>query len=66
MGVTYKILSKVFATRMKMVSILGSCLRSGDDGIICKLDVKKARDHVLRVCLLEILKRMGFGGCWCE
>jgi hypothetical protein len=44
---------------------LDSRLRSGEPGVICKMDLKKAYDHVNWDFLLYMLKRCGFGGIWC-
>lgn len=41
--------------------VVDTCVRRGDDGVICKLDMEKAYDHFSWECLLEIMGRMGFG-----
>jgi hypothetical protein len=42
-------------------SLLDSLIRSGDPGILCKLDLEKAYDNVNRDFLLYLLKRCGLG-----
>ena len=34
--------------------------------VICKLDIKKAYDHVNWEALLNLSKKMGFGEKWCR
>jgi hypothetical protein len=45
---------------------LDSRLRSGEPGIICKMDLEKAYDQGNLEFLLYMLRRCGFGGKWCS
>ena len=38
-----------------------SRLKSNQGGVLCKLDIEKAYDHVCWKFLLAVLKKMGFG-----
>ena len=44
---------------------LDSRLKSVNPGVLCKLDMEKAYDHVNWNFLLYLLKRYGFGEKWC-
>jgi len=41
-----------------------SCLKSNLPRVVCKLDIKKAYDHVSWDFLMAILERMGFPRQW--
>ena len=40
---------------------MDSRLKSNQRGVMCKLDIEKAYDHVCWKFLLAMLKKMGFG-----
>ena len=43
---------------------IDSMLRSNSVGVLCKLDIEKAYDHVSWNFLFEVLGKMGFGQRW--
>ncbi|RVW70344.1 hypothetical protein CK203_048761 [Vitis vinifera] len=45
---------------------IDSIVKSNRGAILCKLDIKKAYDHVDWAFLLAVLEKMGFGERWCR
>ena len=41
-----------------------SILKGNECGVMCKLDIKKAYNHLKGDFLLQVLKKMGFGDNW--
>ncbi len=46
--------------------VLDSRLKQGQLGVLCKLDIEKAYDHLSWDFLLYLLRRCGFLGQWCN
>jgi hypothetical protein len=56
----YQVLDSVLIAN----EVLDTCMRSAVPGVICKLDLEKAYDHINWNFLLYLLKRCGFGERW--
>ncbi|RVW28696.1 hypothetical protein CK203_083266 [Vitis vinifera] len=57
MGSLYKLLAKVLANRLKR-------LKKNEGGVLCKLDIEKAYDHVNLKFLMAVFRKMDFGEKW--
>ena len=44
--------------------VVDSILRRKESGIVCKLDIEKAYDHISWEFLFQVLERIGFGRRW--
>jgi hypothetical protein len=55
---------------LDLVLVVNECLysrlRSGEPGMLCKLDMEKADDHIDWNFLLYLLRRCEFGKRWCS
>ncbi|XP_034710620.1 uncharacterized protein LOC117933367 [Vitis riparia] len=69
-GGLYKILAKVLANRLKKVVTLianeaiSSLLKGDEAGVLCKLNLEKAYDHINWDFLMTVMQKMGFGEKW--
>ena len=46
--------------------VLDSTLKRKDKGVLCKLDIEKAYDHLNWSFLFLVMDRMGFGKKWID
>ena len=44
--------------------VVDSMMRSNDGGLVCKLEIEKAYDHLNWEFVVEVMRRMGFGQRW--
>ena len=44
--------------------VVDSRLKRNQGGVMCKLDIEKAYDHIRWKFLLVVVKKMGFGERW--
>ncbi|KAK2649624.1 hypothetical protein Ddye_017113 [Dipteronia dyeriana] len=62
-GSMYKVVAKVLANRIKK-EVIHKWRKSGEGGLLVKLDFEKAYDNVDHSFLEEMLVKMGFGSKW--
>ena len=48
------------------IEVNDSILKNKDEGVLCKLDIEKAYDHVNWNFLFLVMERMGFGKRWID
>uniref|UniRef100_A0A2N9I908 Reverse transcriptase domain-containing protein n=1 Tax=Fagus sylvatica TaxID=28930 RepID=A0A2N9I908_FAGSY len=65
-GSMYKIISKILDSVLIASECVDSRVRDGTPGVLCKLDLEKAYDHVNWDFLLALLHRCGFPETWQE
>ena len=46
--------------------VIDTLLKRKEKGVLCKLDIEKAYDHINWNCILKVLQKMGFRATWVD